>query len=398
MLIDFRFAPAEEAKFVAHMKAEQRTSALICTCTALVVWIPLICLDFIRVDWLQELGHGHADAAVMIAMRMVTLGVLLTTAWALFFHWERYPSLTFLAVVTLALSASVIVSLYKLRGAPAITMAEFAILMAVFLPLGFTFQQSLYAALIVTITVTVTGLVFLPASETTKHLQFSVMLAFTGFIGSVGAALRERSHREQFLMRRLLHEQATTDMLTNLGNRRWFEEQAEQALAEAKTQREFFHLAVLDVDDFKRFNDHYGHQAGDRALQSLGHALKTGVGDSRCYIGRIGGEEFAIAARGLKGEAFRQLLRSLLDAVEGLAIPHEKSTVASHLTMSIGAATAGADDTFETLYRRADLKLYDAKTKGRNRCLIDDKRSMANPESSPAPNPERGRVDKPAAA
>jgi uncharacterized membrane protein (DUF485 family) len=85
MSIDFRFEPTEEAKFVAHMKAEQRPSALICTCTALVVWIAFICLDFIRVDWLQELSHGHVDAAVMIAMRMVTLGVLLTTAWALFF-------------------------------------------------------------------------------------------------------------------------------------------------------------------------------------------------------------------------------------------------------------------------------------------------------------------------
>jgi diguanylate cyclase (GGDEF)-like protein len=250
----------------------------------------------------------------------------------------------------------------------------------------------------VTISVTVTGLVFLPSSEMAGHLQFSVMLAFTGFIGSVGAALRERSHREQFLMRRLLHEQATTDMLTNLGNRRWFEEQAEQALAEAKARREFFHLAVLDVDDFKRFNDHYGHQAGDRALKSLGHAFKTSVGDGRCFIGRIGGEEFAVAARGLKGEAFRQLLRNLISAVDGLAIPHERSTVASHLTMSIGAATAGSDDTFETIYRRADLKLYDAKTNGRNRYVIDDKRSMSNPESYPAPNTERERVDRPAAA
>ncbi|MBL8968847.1 MAG: GGDEF domain-containing protein, partial [Spirochaetaceae bacterium] len=128
---------------------------------------------------------------------------------------------------------------------------------------------------------------------------------------------------------------------------------------------------LIDVDFFKRYNDRYGHAAGDRVLRAVADALKTSVrgeGDLAC---RYGGEEFVLVLpdTGLEGaEAVAERARR---AVESLAIPHAASEVAAVVTLSAGVAAAPRDETFDpaALLAAADAALYEAKGAGRNRVL-----------------------------
>jgi diguanylate cyclase (GGDEF)-like protein len=156
-----------------------------------------------------------------------------------------------------------------------------------------------------------------------------------------------------------------TDKLTALPNRRAFD--ARLALESARERRTGQPLAllVLDVDHFKRYNDHYGHPAGDAVLQAVAEVLRSACGRAVDMAARTGGEEFAVllphaAMQGAVDMALRiqQLLRDR-------NIPHADSPVADRLTVSIGIAMGAADST-EDLVQRADQALYTAKGGGRN--------------------------------
>ncbi len=167
----------------------------------------------------------------------------------------------------------------------------------------------------------------------------------------------------------LLHAQAYVDGLTSVANRRRFDE----ALAAEwrRCRREGLPLALLmiDIDHFKRFNDRYGHQAGDEALKAVAAALKAELGRPYDLVARYGGEEFVcllpdsdLAGAVVVGEALRA-------AVEGLGIAHDASSVAAVVTVSVGAAVRvpDGDGDPERLLAAADAALYAAKQGGRNR-------------------------------
>lgn len=159
-----------------------------------------------------------------------------------------------------------------------------------------------------------------------------------------------------------------TDALTGIANRRHFDEVLQQEWHRAQRTGEPLALAILDVDWFKRYNDHYGHPAGDACLQRIAQVLASTVGRSSDLVARYGGEEFVFLVpmtdtAGAQGIALR-----LVQAIEALGLPHELSTF-GRVTVSIGVAamTPGQGDTPETLLQRADAALYEAKKAGRNR-------------------------------
>ena len=163
---------------------------------------------------------------------------------------------------------------------------------------------------------------------------------------------------------------ATTDALTGLLNRRAL--MAELANEQARLQRHELRqtcVLMLDLDDFKQINDHYGHAAGDTVLQQFGALLRNELRKID-RAGRIGGEEFAILLPDTKPQAafvFAERLRSL---VESTAIPYAGSDLG--ITVSIGISRLDpADAEAGIALRRADHALYRAKHEGRNRVLID---------------------------
>lgn len=164
--------------------------------------------------------------------------------------------------------------------------------------------------------------------------------------------------------RKVVENLSITDKLTNLFNRRHYDAVIGQEVLQARRGNTWLTFAIVDIDNFKRYNDHYGHPAGDVALARVAHQLKAGLTRPHDYVFRLGGEEFCLLFSDARMEASRELLESLRLAVENLQIPHlENGNASKSLTISIGArnAFAGEIPDEQSLYAQADANLYRAK-------------------------------------
>lgn len=177
---------------------------------------------------------------------------------------------------------------------------------------------------------------------------------------------------------KILKELTLTDTLTGLPNRRAFDTRL--ALEFSREQRNGRPLAMLmlDVDYFKRYNDHYGHPAGDIALKAVATALELSLCRSADFAARIGGEEFAILLPETDLDGARKMADRIRMQLQESSIPHADSRVAAHLTASVGIAIAG-NETPDAFLNRADRALYAAKRDGRD-CAYCDEREAALPE------------------
>jgi len=175
-------------------------------------------------------------------------------------------------------------------------------------------------------------------------------------------------------MNRTLQTLALVDSLTGLANRRQFDLYLDRCLERASKLHKPLALLMIDVDSFKRFNDTYGHLAGDECLKRVGDALLHISHRSDDMIARFGGEEFAVILPGSNQEGALRFAESALAGIAALAIPHENSDhPAKIVTVSIGLHVMErgvAADPRQTLIGQADKALYQAKTMGKNRVEV----------------------------
>lgn len=175
-------------------------------------------------------------------------------------------------------------------------------------------------------------------------------------------------------MNRTLQTLALVDSLTGLANRRQFDLYLDRCLERATKLRKPLALLMIDVDSFKRFNDTYGHLAGDECLKRVGDALQHVSHRSDDMITRYGGEEFAVILPGSNQEGALRFAESAIAAIAALAIPHENSDHPARIvTISIGLHVmedGEAEDRRQTLIGQADKALYHAKTTGKNRVAV----------------------------
>jgi len=178
-----------------------------------------------------------------------------------------------------------------------------------------------------------------------------------------------RQEREQLSHSERRHKElAVTDSLTGLYNRRYFDAQIDLNIESADRLRQNLTLMMLDVDNFKAFNDRYGHQEGDRALAILGKSISSCVRgkDVPC---RYGGEEFTIILPGGQNstavEIYERINKELLTHSFGCG-----GGDSTYVTMSIGVAEHLPGEPADSLVRRADQALYEAKARGRNQIVI----------------------------
>ena len=163
-----------------------------------------------------------------------------------------------------------------------------------------------------------------------------------------------------------LRRAALTDALTGLANRRRFDEQLEREWLRAQRQGAPLSLLMIDIDHFKPFNDHYGHQEGDRCIQAVARLLDAQAARGTDLAARYGGEEFALLLPETGLDDAIQLANDCVSAMAALALPHEHFSVAEVVTLSIGVTTLqGVEADAEQLVRRADAALYRAKREGR---------------------------------
>lgn len=174
-------------------------------------------------------------------------------------------------------------------------------------------------------------------------------------------------HADLAHYRKVLSQQARTDPLTGLNNRLKLNEDLEQLHARSQRYQEEYCLAMCDVDNFKSYNDIYGHQAGDLALRAVGAVLAKAARSSD-GVYRYGGEEFLLVLPKQSQQGAKDMLKRALHAVRTLDIIHSGAPT-GHLTISAGisAFTPGLHAEADSVLGEADAALYAAKSAGRNR-------------------------------
>lgn len=202
-------------------------------------------------------------------------------------------------------------------------------------------------------------------------------------MGAYMGSIFEASYQRNFLQKRMmmlesdrltilmnrLHVLSTTDSLTGINNRRYFEETFIKEWNRAWRDEQSIGLIMIDVDHFKKYNDHYGHQMGDDCLKRVSHTIASLCQRSGDFVARYGGEEFVVLLPGAETVDVMYFAETLRRGVEELKIEHE-ATERGVCTISLGAVALRPDDENSAqLLRLADNCLYLAKGKGRN-CVV----------------------------
>lgn len=182
------------------------------------------------------------------------------------------------------------------------------------------------------------------------------------------AVTREQLLREQALE---LRSQTFSDGLTGVANRRFFDQAIEKEVRRAKRSSMPLSLLMIDIDFFKSYNDHYGHQLGDDTLVKVAGALSECLLRKDDLVARYGGEEFAVVLPETGQAQALQMAETLRARVALLDVPHAYTDGKPYVTISIGLATRRGDGALQAaaLIRAADRALYEAKHAGRDRVI-----------------------------
>jgi len=165
-----------------------------------------------------------------------------------------------------------------------------------------------------------------------------------------------------------------SDPLTNIPNRRAFEMEMEKTIALSKRYGWSLTMVILDIDNFKLYNDNYGHPKGDECLKTVAKGLNEVITRNTDFCARYGGEEFVAILPNTDEAGAKIKAEEIRKTIEGLGIEHDKSSVSNVVTASLGVATFNFENrnnwTLTSILNTADKALYDAKTAGRNRSVF----------------------------
>ncbi len=212
------------------------------------------------------------------------------------------------------------------------------------------------------------------ADDELRGLEIGAVDYITKPIQSAIARARVRAHVELKQKTDLLESISVRDGLTGIFNRRQFDRVLQTEWNRAMRSGYPLSLVLLDLDDFKAFNDNYGHLAGDHCLQRAAETLQTTLRRASDFLARYGGEEFAVILPDTDREQAATVAKNLCRAVETLEIPHDHSAAAAYVTISAGAASMvpprGEDSA--VLIAAADQALYKAKHGQGNQVQLAD--------------------------
>ena len=196
-----------------------------------------------------------------------------------------------------------------------------------------------------------------------------ILFIFIGFFIIITLLIKKDAELEK--INEFLEKTSNTDGLTNISNRRYFDNFIKQQWALMNRNKKPISLILCDIDFFKLYNDTYGHQSGDTCLISVAKAISKTLNRTNDLVARYGGEEFVIVLPEVDNEGAIHIAQLIRKSVSDLNIVHEKSSISSHLTISLGVSTVipTKESSYETLIENADKLLYTAKKEGKN-CVI----------------------------
>ncbi len=195
------------------------------------------------------------------------------------------------------------------------------------------------------------------------QMEFDVRRSYLTQLQQRIEASRLRRSRDE------LDHLSKSDPLTGLDNRRSFDSRLEAEWSRAQRNRESIALLYVDIDHFKAYNDHYGHQAGDVCLAEVARAIRDSAQRGSDLCARYGGEEFVVLLPQTTQDHALAVARRVCQAVQALGLPHRASSTANVVTVSVGVASLSPSPQIPAswLLDRADKALYTAKDNGRNR-------------------------------
>jgi diguanylate cyclase (GGDEF)-like protein len=310
---------------------------------------------------------------VMLGFNTLFLMPLLIATLYASFNPRRhrlYQNLLAASAFMIGMWLTSIVTRASLDGMPYYFAAEIGWLFVVWLILGLPFRHAAIVSIIIS------GVYVFGAIRwgfNTNEIVFdALMLAGVNCIGGFCCYQLEYAVRQSFLDSHRLKQLVEKDGLTGLDNRRSYDEFIERIWRQSRREHAQLTVMLIDIDHFKAFNDHYGHQAGDDALKTVANVISQSVHRPLDLAARIGGEEFALILYGPGDDYGRELAEQLRTAVREQKINHTKSPTDQYLTISIGVAMLMPDTqrSMTGAIQMADEALYQAKEEGRNKVVF----------------------------
>lgn len=363
-----RFEPPLEQRFRQVLRAESLPQI------RRNLWIALVI-----VVGFSLMTHTVLEPAVnrlMDLIRVAMFGPILAVGLILVrtqLYQRYYPAV---CLVTAPVFGAGVAWLHVIAAAHGVNLISTVIVMTIFIyfMLGMLFHAALGSALAV--------LAFYLVAAVAAGLGMEQILIDTGVLVAANVICAmvcyslERTNRTNFLEERLLIEMASRDGLTGIHNRRVFDEHIDRIWPQAIRDRIPLALMLIDIDHFKAYNDHYGHQAGDECLRQVAWCLSRSARRPLDVTVRYGGEEFAIVLYDARRDHVEEAARRIQSGIEALAIEHVASPAAAkRLTVSIGAACVdpAPGRSHFGFIQLADEALYAAKARGRDCVTIMDK-------------------------
>ena len=358
-----RFEAELEAEYVRARLINNRTLFRMASLLGLLV-------TFLRIGELAMTDGGDLVRAhpIVIVFPVVVASMSALLAW---FAWHpsflrRYLPLANFAVPPLNGFASSAGAAWGARGQVELLIIMPVMVLSPFFFLGLQFRPALISVALTIVSFVGSALVF--AMPSTALVRSCGFLVVTAAVSALAAWQIERQSRRSFLESRLIAQLAEQDALTGAKNRRVFDEQLTRLWHQAVDDRRPLAILLIDVDHFKDYNDRYGHQAGDVALQQVAKAVQAQIHRPLDLLSRYGGEEFAALLYDVNNAQAREVAERMRLAVSALAIEHRGSRTARVVTVSIGVASIQPLASRGPLgaLQLADEALYAAKVRGRD--------------------------------
>jgi diguanylate cyclase (GGDEF)-like protein len=315
----------------------------------------------------------HAASAVPDAVRFglqlpVILICLLATSRKLYARW--YELLIQLASPLFGVGTVLMASFARPEHVALVGSRVLLVAFFMYFMLGLRAVQAVRLNAVMSVAFAAAGVSGIMRSDTATYLSFALLCA--NVIAFSGAYALEYANRTAFLERQLLEEIASLDGLTRLLNRQTFEARAQALWNEAASSGKPVSVIMIDVDHFKLYNDHYGHQAGDECLRSVALAIREAMDGTQSLVGRYGGEEIVAISIGESEISARHIADRIVARVAQLDLAHASSLSSHRVSVSVGATTQTAPITepFAAMLKLADSALYTAKRDGRNRSVF----------------------------
>jgi diguanylate cyclase (GGDEF)-like protein len=292
---------------------------------------------------------------------------------------RHYQAIAAVAVIVNGLAVMTISALAAGSGMPQFQMGDVLVIVYATLFLGLIYRVVVAVAICLVCAFVTIGLVLGVHSQDLVFAA-SVLIA-TALMAVLSATRVERLVRTTFIETQLLNDIAERDGLSGLYNRRMFDTLTRRLWQQAQRERESLQVILVDIDHFKRFNDLYGHQAGDDCIRKVAAVIARAARRPLDFCARYGGEEFALVLYAPSGVDPAALPEQLRREIMAQAMTHADSDAANVITVSVGSAIAepGTKRSLAGLIQTADEALYRAKQIGRNRVLHVDAGSSETP-------------------